>query len=216
MALANWTFPTDLEIGSNEVHDLTPLSNLTNLVYLDLGWNQITDVHPLVGLVNLRRLWIAGNPLEDLAPLRTLYAQNPNFWVNIDIGVSPPVSIPNPNLAARVRSELRLGANDTVTERAMGGLTFLSASRRQIMDLTGLEHATNLQNLYLNDNSISDITALTNLTRLRYLELRNNQITDVRPLVGLVNLRRLRLAGNPITDTSPLATLLAQNPGPGH
>ena len=232
--LANLTSLVELDIDNNQISDLTPLANSVNLMDLDLGWNEITDVHPLVGLRNLERLWIAGNAIEDISPLQTLYAENPNFWVNIDIGLSPPVSIPDANLVAAVRSYMRLGENDTVTQRAMEGVTDLYAHSGQITDITGLEHATNLKSLVLGhnvisdltplanltnltrlglgENAISDVTPLANLTALESLGLRDNQITDVTPLAGLVNLERLRLRNNPIADLSPLAALKAQNP----
>ena len=50
-------------------------------------------------------------------------------------------------------------------------LTYLDASWREvdelILDLTGLEHATQLRELYLGDNRLGDITPLAQLTQLR-------------------------------------------------
>ena len=75
-----------------------------------------------------------------------------------------------------------------------------------ITDLTGLEHATQLRTLYLNQN-ISDISQLAALTELTSLSLNGNRISDISPLAELTELRELELMGNQVSDISPLAEL---------
>ena len=48
-------------------------------------------------------------------------------------------------------------------------LTSLEAEKRQITDLTGLEHAKNLKSLIIGENQIRDVTPLTGLTQLKTL-----------------------------------------------
>ena len=57
---------TYLDLSTNYISDITPLSCLTNLVTLNLSDNLITDVTPLYGMSNLRELYIGGNPLTDI------------------------------------------------------------------------------------------------------------------------------------------------------
>ena len=83
----------------------------------------------------------------------------------------------------------------------------LHAVSENITNLTGLEHATNLTELGLGDNSISDISPIAGLTNLTVLDLQENNITDILPLAGLTNLTVLRLDDNSISDISPLAGL---------
>ncbi len=83
----------------------------------------------------------------------------------------------------------------------------LDASESNITDITGLEHCTNLTELYLGDNQISGISPLANLTSLTYLCLGGNQISDISPLANLTSLTQLKLQGNSISDISPLASL---------
>ncbi len=73
---------------------------------------------------------------------------------------------------------------EPLTPQAMQALTRLEY-KGGIADLTGLEHATNLERLSLSDNAISDITPLTGLTNLRRLDLRYNDISDITPLERL-------------------------------
>ncbi|MEA5528103.1 leucine-rich repeat domain-containing protein, partial [Dolichospermum sp. UHCC 0684] len=49
--------------GGNQISDIKPLSNLTNLTYLDLLKNKISDIKPLSNLTNLTFLDLSGNPL---------------------------------------------------------------------------------------------------------------------------------------------------------
>ncbi len=87
------------------------------------------------------------------------------------------------------------------------GLTSLSASQKNIADLTGLEYATSLTSLLIHSNQISDLSPLVNLTSLVELGLVDNQISDISPLVNLTSLTWLNLAHNQISDISPLANL---------
>ena len=55
-----------------------------------------------------------------------------------------------------------------------------------ISDLSGLEHAVNLDRLYLEQNQISDLGPLTNLSRIY---LADNLVSDISPLSNLTGLR---------------------------
>jgi Leucine-rich repeat (LRR) protein len=98
-----------------------------------------------------------------------------------------PVYFADPALKEAVESELWI-ADPTPTD--LLGLISLSAVMEGITDLTGLEHAANLQTLDVAVNEIQSITPLTGLNNLQSLVLNNNAISDLSPLSGLVNLRR--------------------------
>ena len=201
--LENLANLTDLILSDNQIIDLAPLAGLTNLRQLLLNRNQIEDVTPLAGLVNLEVLWIGSNPLGDLSPLVKLVNLR-----QVDVRIPyPEVLVPDAGLAGAIRSELGLDAGDPITQQTMATLTNLDASDQGISDLTGLEHATNLQTLNLDKNQISDLQPLTSLTNLQSLTLTDNQIEDVTPLAALVNLETLHLAGNSPQDISALASL---------
>ena len=129
------------------------------------------------------------------------------------LAANTPNIIFDANLAAAIRRSLSLAANTPLTAQVLAQLTNLNAYGSGVVQLDGLERATNLTTLDLGMNQITNISALANLTRLTHLYLDDNRITSVSPLLGLRNLRLLRLAGNRIQDTSPLATLIQQNPG---
>ena len=117
------------------------------------------------------------------------------------------VSIPDTNLRAVINEALDKPENARITHEEMLTLTELHADNRGIIDLTGLETATNLRDLALRDNLISDLTPLASLTRLRQLALSSNVISDLSPLASLSNLREIGISDNLISDLSPLAGL---------
>ena len=127
--------------------------------------------------------------------------------------------MPDAALQAVVRealAELGLPALAPLTKEKMLQLTTLKADHRGIVDLTGLEFATYLKELYLGGrNRITDLRPLANLTNLTQLHIWHREVAgmspvtnlDISPLSGLINLERLSLENNGISDISPLAGL---------
>ncbi len=129
----------------------------------------------------------------------------------------PVAEFADASLADVVRRTLGLERGDTVDilripKAELVRLTYLDASWREvdelILDLTGLEHATQLRELYLGDNRVSNLMPLAQLTELRELDLtRNEDVSDLTPLAQLTELRKLYLTGNRVIDITPLAQL---------
>lgn len=89
----------------------------------------------------------------------------------------------------------------------MQQVTSLAAARQNIRALTGLEHATNLTKLVLDNVPVTSVAPLANLTQLRTLHLAGAQLADIRSLQTLTGLRILNLHDNQIEDISPLNAL---------
>ena len=141
------------------------------------------------------------------------------------------VYIADPNLRAVIAEAFGKESADTVpiTLEEMAILTTLRASNRDIKDLTGIEHAINLEELWISSNPISDLSPLAGLknliglaawdmdiedfsplaelTKLKWLELFNTPISDISPLAHLTSLKRMSLYGTGTEDLSPLAGL---------
>ena len=154
---------------------------------------------------------------------------SPNPWSEIAEGathlVAPPrVEFVDPTLARAVRIALDLDTQGghiellQIPEAELPKLTALQYSsndelnppnfRSEIVNLTGLEHATQLRTLYLSNNNISDLTPLAQLMQLTGLSLSDNNISDLAPLAQLMLLRELDLGDNNISDLTPLAQLM--------
>lgn len=129
------------------------------------------------------------------------------------------VSIPDSNLRAAIEDSLGKSSGAPISQAEMATLTELSAPNADIIDLTGLETATNLVRLdlgdayvasegrFINSNAISDLSPLSGLTRLTRLDLEGNSIRDISPLANLTNLVILELGNNAISDITALSGL---------
>ena len=199
-----------LDLYNTGVKDITPLANLTALESLVIVRNMIVDISPLVGLKNLKRLRLAENPIRDFSPLLEL--EGVELDLEIDLGrldqLHLVVEVPDPNLRQAIREALSLPDGVPLTQLEMLHLQHLDAWNRNIKDLSGLEHATNLEFLRLWSNQIQDLTPLANLTKLELLALWGNQIQDITPLANLTKLRELDLAYNAVESVEPIAGLI--------
>ena len=117
--------------------------------------------------------------------------------------------MPDPALRQAVREKLAMPADVPLTQEYLQQhLTSLDARYKGIVDLTGLEHATDLQTLVLIGNKIHDISPLSDLTGLVFIDLGENHISDLSPLAALTHLETLHIWRNQIEDISPLSELV--------
>ena len=128
-----------------------------------------------------------------------VYAEDAEKWM------------PDADLRRAVRETLTLPAGTPLTQEKMQQLHLLKASQKGILDLTGLESATNLRVLHIDRNPIIDLRPLANLTQLQQLHFWHSPPRptnpDLGPLTHLINLEVLSLEGNGISDISPLSNL---------
>ena len=102
---------------------------------------------------------------------------------------------------------LSLQPDDPIFPEDMEMLITFSAPNQSIVNLTGLEKATNLTTLTLSNNQIVSMSPLSRLTSLTDLDLATNQISSISSLSGLTNLTILNLSDNRISSVSPLSRL---------
>ena len=150
---------------------------------------------------------------HNTAPSGITYA-NGYFYV-VDWGKAEIYRYPYPgqinildaNLRAVIADSLGKAINDPITAVEMATLTRLDAQNKDIRDLTGLEHATNLTGLNLRRNQLSGAipSSLGDLTQLQILALHENQLTGSIPttLGNLTKLTYLTLHQNRLTGNIP-------------
>lgn len=90
-----------------------------------------------------------------------------------------PIEVPDENLARVIRTQLGKSPEEPINLLDMLALTSLDAASQGIIDLYGIHHAANLQQIKLRDNELSDITYLQHLTGLAQVDLADNEITGV-------------------------------------
>ena len=114
------------------------------------------------------------------------------------------VDIPDSNLRALLEETLE---TKTFRPDVMSTLKILRAKDRNISDLTGLEFAVNLEELWLADNPVSDLSPIANCTNLIIIDLWDVPVIDISPLANLTKLEELRHTHSKISDISPVAGL---------
>ena len=129
--------------------------------------------------------------------------------------------MPDKNLRDIVKEVLGIPVDKILTKEELFELRVLDAAEvvlftddPKIADLTGLEYATELTELSLNEHAISDLRPLATLTQLTKLSLNDNDIeiiwhedSDENPFADLTELTELSLNDNEIDDLSPLEPL---------
>ena len=229
-ALEPLTELRQLSLIDNAIDDIGALAELEQLRELSLVDNQVDDIAALAALPELSLVSLFGNQIVDVAALVANEGLGPEDTVNLRNnplsteafstqipalqarGVSvdfddPAILIADANLEAALREALNKAAGDIVGSDARS-LTQLVATDRDIRQLDGLEHFTNLTELDLTLNQIADVSALAQLTELTTLRLGRNQIADLSPLASLTGLSRLEIFTNPIEALSPLSGLI--------
>ena len=71
-SLFNFNHITYLDLASNNISDIKPLSSMQNLTHLDLSNNSISDISPLAALQNLTYLDISNSNISDIKTLEGL------------------------------------------------------------------------------------------------------------------------------------------------
>ena len=128
-------------VNSNEISNLSPLSNLTHLQLLILDNNSISDVAPLSNLTSLEVLSLDSNSISDVTPLSNLTSLEALHLDSNSISDVTPLS----NLT---------------------NLRWLYLSDNSISDVAPLSNLTSLERLFLDNNSISDLAPLVANTGL--------------------------------------------------
>ena len=118
-----------------------------------------------------------------------------------------PVDIPDANLRAAIEDALDKAPGTPIAPAELVVLTRLEARNSNIKDLTGLERATRLRALDLDENNVRNIAPLKNLTQLTWLLIGGNPISDFTPLSNLNQLEGLSLYRNQTNDLTPLGSL---------
>ena len=118
------------------------------------------------------------------------------------------VSLKDENLKEAILCQLDISNGEPITKEIMKTLTELEAHDKGIIDLSGLEYATNLRTLAIGGNEISDLHPVAELTHLEGLYAWDNRnLTDISPLASLTGLRYIDLNGCKVSDITPLMNL---------
>ena len=208
-----------LDLRGNELSDIAPLGSLSGLSWLVLSNNDVSDIGPLARRevwdldTGVPNLYLHGNPLDDAARRQHIPALE--SW-GIQVHASEPtaespavvVAIADPvlrALVAQARARWTVRVDDPITEESLENLTRLHAFNAGVSNLTGLDAAGQLADIFLGSNLVSDLSPLAALRQLEALDLSDNLISDLAPLVDNPNVDAgdwITLTGNPLSEES--------------
>ena len=138
-----------LDLGENEISDLSPIAKLNKLLKLSLIRNRISDLTPISELTNLEYLDLYANKIEDISPLAKLTNLRHLDLHNNNNQTGDPV---HPTVSG--------GINDISAVRNMSKLELLSLGSNNITDITPIKNLTNVKDLVLSENHISNYEGL--------------------------------------------------------
>ncbi len=157
--------------GQWDLYDITPLSNLTNLVELEVYDCSIEDVTPLENLVDLKYLDISGNNITDVTPLKNLVNLSMLMLYSNEISdISSLVNLVN--------------------------LTDFEIDENNIEDISIMEGFENLEVLWINGNSITDISPILNLPHIDTLWIDSENLNELIGTSVIKNVKRFGLIGD--------------------
>ena len=123
------------------------------------------------------------------------------------------LNIPDRNLRKNFAAALGKDQSDVITADEIATVTELTVGN--LRDLTGIQFASGLRELYVDNGSFDggsvgnlDLSPLAHLPKMISLKIRRAGVDDIRPLRYLTNLRLLELTGNQIDDLTPLSQLV--------
>ena len=171
---------------------------------------------------SITTLTLGPEPGENVVSATVTEIQQPLTFRITTIDENTLVPIPDVNLRAKIAETLNKPKNATLNAGDLLTLTTLDVRNANIQDLTGIEHAHNLNFLnlgaeyiegkgYVNSNIISDFSPIAGLTRLTRLNLSRCGLSDASFVSGLTQLTLLDLGYNTLSDISPLAKLIQLN-----
>ncbi|ORY48266.1 L domain-like protein [Rhizoclosmatium globosum] len=166
--------------------DLSPLSNLTQLIALDLARSSATDFSFFLNLTQLQDVNLNAAKHFDSTQLQ--------FLVNLS------------NM--HTLKLWRTGVDDLTPLRNMTKLEYLDISDTAVPTLDALSNAIRLKALKATNTFLSNegVVAISNLKSLIDLDLTGNTlITDISFLQGHVRLRSLNIRQTNVQDLTPLA-----------
>lgn len=155
--------------GENEIKDLSPLSNLSQLQKLILRQNNIDDISPLTGLAGLQELDVSGN-----------------------YGISD-VSV----VANMPKLKILVLGNNVITDISAAAelqeLQYLDIQGNNIESLPDMSKLKNMRTFIASGNHLTneDVKKIAAMRGLNELSLQNNpSITDIKPLARLLYLEK--------------------------
>jgi len=196
-----------LDISGNEnILNLEPLSELTELKEVNCSNTIIRSVFPLRNLNKLQILDISNTPVIDISSLmysRSITELNCSYTL-ID-GISELKSLTN-----LIKLELAgLRVNDFGFLDNLTQLKELNLSENELNRLTSLHQLINLETLNISETRINNLEEIKQIEKLKYLNCEETMVRSLEPLAGFNQLEILKINQTEVESLKPLNNLPA-------
>ena len=205
---------TNLKIINLKRNEICDLENVNfhaisglELIELNLGYNNLDNVSLLGDMDSLNRLDLAGNRINDLEPISSLILLNELDLTGNNIDTISGLTL----YASLEKLVLRDNNLEKIVELGyFENLKYLNLRENHIKDLSPVGNLQTLQYLNIHSNTmIESIAPLKNLVQLKQLIMRNVPIGEqISYINGLNNLYRLNLRNTKTEDFSVLINLM--------
>ncbi|XP_067883479.1 leucine-rich repeat-containing protein 23-like [Heterodontus francisci] len=199
-----------VDVSSNYLHDISPLANLSHLLWLCADENSLTSAY-VEELPFLQVMSLAKNRIRDTEGISHPLLESLNLTGNQIREVS---GLDSHKLTRLQTIELRGNMLETTAGINIASLKNLYLAGNNINKIQGLEGLVNLQTLHLRDNHLETLRGFSaTMASLQYLNIRGNlivKIQELKHLQCLPALRALVITENPCTeeDSYRLETLI--------
>ncbi|XP_010130545.1 PREDICTED: leucine-rich repeat-containing protein 23, partial [Buceros rhinoceros silvestris] len=192
------------EAKGKNLTDISLLECFIHLRYVDLSENKLQDLSPLSNLTHLLWLKVDGNLLTSACMRELPYVQFISFAQN---HIKDVEGITHPRLA-----NLSLKGNKIQTALGLSHCQLFSLQilevRGNMLETTAGLNLPNLKNLYLAQNTIRSLEGLEGLGQLTTLHLRDNQLETLEGFCSSMKcLQYLNLRNNRISSLQEVAKL---------
>lgn len=197
---------TQLTARNNQITDLSPLNNITNLRQIILDGNPITDVSNLGVLPNLQSISLNNALVEDLIFTQTYPNVQTINLMNTQIASLFDLSVSLPNLRTIYISETPFYDLSDLLPLA-DSLLIIDISKTQVRDFSVLTEFSVLSNFMSADNPLADYDSFPLISNLALLNLSGNQLSNLNFLKNYTSIPTLMLNDNDISSPEVLENI---------
>lgn len=169
-----------LDMSGMRRYYIEDLSFLNNIEELNLSTNLLSDISPLSAMKNLRRLDVSNNPyLVDYHPIKDFPSLE---YLNLDFNNATDFGFFEDLPKLKSISMEQTGFSDMRNLNHIKDLQDLNVSKNEIAHLDEFTNVKNLRSFDARFCQLTDIEFLRHAEKLERLNLFTNRITSIEPL----------------------------------
>ena len=197
---------TSLKLAGKGIQSLEGIQAFENkeITWIFLDWNEITDLEPLKNFSQLTKISFSGNEVEDLTPLANLPQLENILAINNQITTIDSIKDLS-NIKYICLDGNKLSNIDVISN--WNNLIEISFQNNKIEQLPDLTNLTELKTINLSNNQIQSIENIANINSLEKLEIDNNNLQTLEGIQNISNLKILSCSNNQITQISGIEQL---------